>query len=151
MLQLHGDHPQVRTAHVLESVRGQGRPPERCTRLWLLREGVAIEENRALGVPTNEVAPTQEVVDARPAVAMKRHDLTGPDERVENANGMVFKEQGVVCCGGRQGIKLLGPVICVEHGPDYSVAIVRLALPWGSRGRSLLALVVEGPNCEWIV
>lgn len=123
MFQLHGDDPEVRSAHVLERVWGKGRSPERRSLLWLLWEAVAVEENRATGVATNKVAPTQQVVGTGPLVAVKRNDLTGPDKRIENANGIVFKEQGMVFRGGCQGVKLLEPDIWIEHGQDYSVEV----------------------------
>ena len=86
---------------------------------------------------------------------MKRNYLTGPDERIENANGIIFKEQRVVSRGGRQGVKLLGPIICVEHGPDYSVTIEPpnpsgLAFPLRTKSCQALPGKVVYPWCATV-
>ena len=96
MFNLYGDDVKVGFANVFQSVRGQGRSPEGASGGWFLREAATVEEHRAVSVAADEVAPTEEVIGARPLVGVQGHDLAGGDERVEHADGFIFEEQGVI-------------------------------------------------------
>ena len=53
-------------------------------------------------------------------MGMKRNNLTGPDQSVENAHCIVFKEQLVIGRGGLESVEVAGPFVCNLHGSDYS-------------------------------
>ena len=96
MFELYGDDVKVGFADVLQGVRSQGRSPEGASDSWFRRETSAVQEHRAVTIAADEVAPTEQVIRARPLVRVQWDNLSRADERVEHANGLIFEEQRVI-------------------------------------------------------
>ena len=107
VFEFYGDNVKVGLADVFQSVRGQGRSPEGTSGSGFRREAAAVQEHHPVTIAADEVAPTEQVIGARPLVFVQRDGLPGADTRVEHANRLIFEEQPVILWCGRQGVQVL--------------------------------------------
>jgi hypothetical protein len=116
VFEFYGDNVKVGLADVFQRVRGQGRSPEGASGSGFQREAAAIQEHRPVTIAADEVAPTEQVIRARPLVSVQRDGLAGADESVEHANRLIFEEQPVILGCGRQSVQVLCMLLEIGHG-----------------------------------
>jgi hypothetical protein len=86
-------------------------------------KGAAVQQNRAFRIAPNEIAPTEEIESPRPAMGVERHGVAPRDACVQDADGFIFEEQGVMLGGGDQGIEVRGKVGRIEHARIIKEAV----------------------------
>ena len=101
---------------MFSSVCGPGVVPRRRFRCGFRREAVAIQEHRPVTIAADEVAPTEQVIRARPLLFVQRDGLAWGDKRFEHANRLIFEEQPVILGCGHQGIQLFCRLVEIRHG-----------------------------------
>ena len=106
---------KVGLADVFQRARGQGRSPEGASGCGFRGEAAAVQKHRPVTIAADEVAPTEQVIRARPLVSVQRDGLAGADKRVEHANRLVFEEQPVILGRGRQGVQVLCMLLEIGH------------------------------------
>jgi len=116
VFEFYGDNVKVGLADVFQRVRGQGRSPEGASGSEFRREAAAVQEHRPVTISADEVAPTEQVIRARPFVCVQRDGLAGADKRVEHANRLIFEEQPVILGCGRHGVQVLCMLLEIGHG-----------------------------------
>src|SRR5713101_2031398 len=55
-----------------------------------------IDQNIAFWIASDKIAPTYDVIDARPAMCVQRRGVTGRNSRLEHADRRVFQQQRVM-------------------------------------------------------
>lgn len=116
MFEFYGDNVKIGLPDVFQRVRGQGRSPEGVSGSGFRREAAAVQEHRPVTIAADEVAPTEQVIRARPSVCVQWDGLAGADKRVEHANRLIFEEQPVILGCGRQGVQVLCMLLEIGHG-----------------------------------
>jgi hypothetical protein len=66
---------------------------------------LGIEHHVALRVSAHEVTDTEDVQHARPAMGVNWDGIAGADVSVENADVLVFEQQGVILGRGGHGVQ----------------------------------------------
>ena len=104
MLQLDADDVEESGADVLEGVGLEGgRPGGGAGEQG--RGEAAVHEDGTGGVAADAGAPGEEVEGAGPAMGVEGDGLAGGDGDVQDADGVVFEEEGMVVWGGDQGVE----------------------------------------------
>jgi hypothetical protein len=108
-------------ADILEYVRRERGCP--CDRAFDATDagGAAVHEDYAGGVAADDVAPTDELERAGPAVGVQRSSFARRDDGLNDPDGFIFEEQLMMCGSGDQGIEMIRPFWC-RHGGDYKTA-----------------------------
>lgn len=77
---------------------------------WARRVVTRIDEDGSGLIAADEVAPAKDVVDGGPAVGVERDGVARRNGGVEDADGIVFEEDGVIRGCGDHGVEVVGPV-----------------------------------------
>ena len=110
VLELDGEDAQGGFADVFEGVRGERSGPGGGAFGWVLRIVAGVEKDGSGVVAADELAPGEDVVDGRPAVGVERDGVARRNGGVEDADGIVFEEDGVIRGCGDHGVEVVGPV-----------------------------------------
>lgn len=68
MFEFYGDNVKVGPAYIFQRMRGQGRSPEGASGSGFGREAAAVQEHLPVTIAADEIAPTEQVIRARPFV-----------------------------------------------------------------------------------
>src|SRR5215469_3095143 len=116
ILQLHSDEMNFPAADVFNRVRRQGWGPG-CASRGRCGAAAGIDQHVPLIVTADKMAPTQDVVNAAPAVGVDRNGMSCRDARIKDANMFVFHEELVVRAGSAQRIQMIRPILPHNHPP----------------------------------
>ena len=118
--------------------------------------GTAIHEDGAGGVAADAGAPGEEVEGAGPAMGVEGDGLAGGDGDVQDADGFVLEEEGVVLGGGDEGVEIVRLGMGVERHEGIIGAVGQFADDVCCRGPELEDGAEGGVECariwrQWFV
>jgi hypothetical protein len=73
------------------------------------------------------VAPTEDVEDGWPAVGVERDGVAGRDVGGEDADGVIFEQEGVILRSRDLGVEFVGPVLFGRDGWPADSRFIRAA------------------------
>lgn len=105
-------HADVCVADVFNRVRRQRFDPLDSRDFMRRKPEAAVEQDIAILIAPDEIAPAQHVHHSRPAVGVHGNKISYPNMRVDNAHVFVFEQHGMVLRSGYQCVERLGPWPC---------------------------------------